>query len=90
MGVCNALLIDGKDNVCVMNQPVTSGETVCFYREEELVELAALEDIPVFFKMAVSRINQGGAVIKYGTRIGLATRDISAGEMVHTHNLASG
>ena len=71
MGVCNALLIDGKDNVCVMNQPVTSGETVCFYREEELVE-------------------QGGAVIKYGTRIGLATRDISAGEMVHTHNLASG
>ncbi|MBQ7058208.1 MAG: altronate dehydratase [Firmicutes bacterium] len=40
-------------------------------------------------KYAVRDIRQGEEVIKYGFPIGVATRDITAGEHVHTHNLKS-
>ena len=40
-------------------------------------------------KYALRDIAQGESVVKYGFPIGEATRDISAGEHVHTHNLKS-
>ena len=40
-------------------------------------------------KVALCDIAEGELVIKYGTPIGRATRDIKAGEWVHTHNLRS-
>lgn len=40
-------------------------------------------------KAALCDIAEGELVIKYGTPIGRATRDIRAGEWVHTHNLRS-
>ncbi len=86
---CNALLVDDRDNVCVLNKTVAAGEKVCFCRGKDLIEVTALEDIPMYFKMAVYSIKKGTAVIKYGTKIGLATADIPTGGMVHTHNLTS-
>ncbi len=38
-------------------------------------------------KIAVRKIGAGEAVVKYGFPIGTATRDIAAGERVHTENL---
>ncbi|MDK2760177.1 MAG: altronate dehydratase family protein [Sphingopyxis sp.] len=40
-------------------------------------------------KVALADIPRGQAVIKYGFPIGTATADISAGEHVHSHNLAT-
>ncbi|MBR2634937.1 MAG: altronate dehydratase [Clostridia bacterium] len=40
-------------------------------------------------KRATCLIAEGERVIKYGSPIGIATRDIAAGEWVHSHNLAS-
>ena len=40
-------------------------------------------------KYALRPIAAGENVIKYGMPIGHATRDIAAGEHVHTHNLAT-
>lgn len=40
-------------------------------------------------KVALCDIAEGETVIKYGAPIGRATRDIKAGEWVHTHNLRS-
>src|SRR5438552_4039870 len=40
-------------------------------------------------KVALSAIPAGASVIKYGWPIGRATRDISTGDWVHTHNCAS-
>ena len=40
-------------------------------------------------KIALGPIPRGGAVVKFGARIGRATRPIAAGEWVHLHNLAS-
>ncbi len=49
-----------------------------------------LQDIPAAHKVALTAIEQGGAVYRYGQIIGFATADISAGEHVHVHNLAMG
>ena len=34
-------------------------------------------------------IPSGSRIVKYGAPIGVATRDIGAGEYVHTHNMTS-
>ncbi|MFP3325284.1 UxaA family hydrolase, partial [Planococcus sp. SIMBA_160] len=41
-------------------------------------------------KMLVKPIKRGEDVIKFGYSIGKAKEDISIGDWVHTHNLASG
>ncbi len=53
------------------------------------VILHPLGDIPAAHKLAATDIAAGEPVIKYGAPIGRATRDIVAGEWVHTHNLRS-
>lgn len=46
-------------------------------------------DIPAGHKYALVDIKKGEFVIKYGEIIGRATKDIKAGEWVHTHNVRS-
>ena len=45
------------------------------------------EEIPFAHKIALRKILKGGGVIKYGERIGKATRVIQPGELVHIHNV---
>ena len=47
-------------------------------------------DIPRGHKVAVQAVDEGGQVLKYGQSIGVATKDIRAGDHVHTHNLVFG
>lgn len=44
-------------------------------------------DIPLGHKAARAAIRAGDPIIKYGDPIGLASRDIAAGEWVHVHNM---
>ena len=44
-------------------------------------------DLATGHKVALSDINEGADVIKYGYPIGRATCDISKGERVHSHNM---
>ncbi|MFM0342105.1 UxaA family hydrolase [Paraburkholderia fungorum] len=53
-------------------------------------DLAVRGLIPAGHKLAVRGIEAGAPVRRYGQIIGFATRDIEAGEHVHTHNLAMG
>jgi altronate dehydratase len=46
-------------------------------------------DVPFGHKAALVDIRLGRPVIKYGEQIGIATRDIAAGEHVHIHNVES-
>ncbi len=50
--------------------------------------VTASQAIPALHKIALVDIPSGSAVTRYGQPIGLATRDIAAGEHVHVHNLA--
>ena len=47
------------------------------------------EEVPFGHKVALTRIDAGDSVYKYGEVIGRATRDIEPGEWVHTHNCES-
>jgi altronate dehydratase small subunit len=77
--------IHRDDNVLTVAAPISAGQT---YPVGD-TSVVAVEPIAVGFKIAARAIPAGSKVIKYGAVIGSATRDIAAGEVVHTHNLKS-
>ena len=83
----NAMIIDTKDNVAVAIEPIAAGDTVTYLKEGKTVSLKATEDITIYHKLAACDIAKGQPIVKYGEHIGLAARDIKAGEHVHCHNL---
>jgi len=81
----DALRVHPQDDVLVVLRDVQPGETVRSASDE----LIARTPVPRGHKVAVAAIAEGSLVRKYGWPIGRATRDISPGEHVHTHNLAT-
>lgn len=77
------LKIHPSDSVAVALAPLKAGSSVCPGPSEVILK----EDIPQGHKFALSHIRQGQDIIKYGSPIGRATKDISAGSWVHTHNM---
>ncbi|MGA2613986.1 MAG: altronate dehydratase family protein [Spirochaetia bacterium] len=70
------------DNVVVALVQLPVGSRI---PEEDLV---ITEPIEVGHKVACQKILEGMPVKKYGQIIGFASRDINAGQHVHTHNLS--
>lgn len=86
----NSIVLDKADNVGVAVSELRVGERViCKSAEGIEVFLTIIEDIPLYHKFALRKIEQGEAVYKYGHIIGLACRTIEAGAYVHQHNLRS-
>jgi len=69
------------DNVVVVAASVGTGEAIT---EEDIV---CVDNIPGGHKVATQPIGKDSAIYKYGHIIGVASRDIRAGEHVHTHNM---
>ena len=74
-----------RDNVAVALKRLNAGDRA--HVDGCDVEVAEL--IPFGHKVALSAIQVGGGVIKYGEIIGWATSPIEAGQHVHVHNLQS-
>jgi predicted RecA/RadA family phage recombinase len=74
-----------RDNVAVVAADVQASDLV---QLDDGSEVQAVEAIPRGSKLALGPIACGEAVVRYGEEIGKATKDIAAGEYVHTHNLA--
>ena len=74
-----------QDDVAIARAAISQGTVLA-----EFDGLRVLTDIPPAHKLALSAVSQGQALRRYGQIIGFATRDIAAGEHVHTHNLAIG
>lgn len=85
----NAMIIDGKDDVAVAIEAIRKGDTVTYVLEGQEKFLTALQDITIYHKLAIHDIAKGAPVSKYGEHIGVAARDIKAGEHVHVENVAS-
>jgi altronate hydrolase len=84
-GLPDALRVHPQDDVLVALRDLQTGETVrC--ASDVIVARAA---VPRGHKIAATAIASGSLVRKYGWPIGRATRAISPGEHVHTHNLAT-
>lgn len=86
----NAVIIDERDNVVVATYELKAGDEVTYpLPSGGEGHLMAVQDIPLFHKIAREDIDKGEKVVKYGEYIGVATRDIKAGEHVHVHNVES-
>lgn len=84
-GELQALRIHCSDNVAVALADICAGTEI----KLEGHTISALDDIPRGHKLALLPIAEGEQVIKYGSPIGAAKRQIKTGEWVHEHNLAS-
>ena len=74
-----------KDNVVTCCAPIAAGQTVL----AGAAPVQAVQDIPIYHKMAITNIPAGAVVYKYGQPIGIASRAISVGQHVHVQNLES-
>jgi len=85
-----AVQVDGRDNVATVTSDVSEGEVVeVLSPEGDILRLRALDDISFGHKIALTDLDQGEEVVKYGETIGIASRPIRAGSWVHTHNVES-
>lgn len=79
----SVLILNSKDNVGVARLPVAAGNEVIVNSHK----VAVRETITPGHKLALRPIAAGETITKYGETIGRATRDIGAGDWVHTHNV---
>jgi (2R)-sulfolactate sulfo-lyase subunit alpha len=84
------VLHDPRDTVAVVVvEGVKAGQelTGWIMDEDRTVSLKAQEDIPIGHKLALTDINDGETIIKYGYDIGKAVAAIKAGSHAHVHNI---
>lgn len=75
--------IHPNDNVAVMLDDIAQGDKVSV----EGGEVISNEPIMRGHKIALRDIAEGDPVIKYGNVIAVATKNVKAGDWVHTHNV---
>lgn len=81
----DAIRAHERDDVAVAMRDLRAGQTVLLGGEAASIT----QDIPAGHKFALRAIEKGAPVFRYGAEIGGATADITVGEHVHTHNLAT-
>ncbi|HEY1788018.1 MAG TPA: UxaA family hydrolase [Verrucomicrobiae bacterium] len=82
-----AFQIQINDNVATLLDDANAGEIEIIGARTE--NLHSLEAISRGHKIALQEIAANDAIIKFGVRIGHATKPINRGSWVHLHNLAS-
>ncbi len=90
MSVPHFLVHSPKDNVgVVVVEGLTAGTqmTGVITETDSQVSVTALNDIPIGHKVALTDLNTGDTVTKYGEDIGRMVGDARKGGHVHTHNL---
>jgi hypothetical protein len=85
----SAFQIAAADNVATLVDELAAPGPVAILGGLTTVTLAAREPIFRGHKIALRALAPGDAVVKFGVRIGHATRPVAPGEWVHLHNLAS-
>ena len=78
------------DDVAVAVRSVEPGQKVlAFVDSGRREEISVAQAVPLGHKVALRDIPEGTELVEYGMRIGITSQPISAGEHVHSHNLAS-
>ena len=84
------LIHNEGDHVAVAVQDVMPGENEAVYMDSDhTVTVRATEPIPLGHKVALVDLAEGDDVIEYRVRIGVTRQSISAGQLVHVHNIRS-
>jgi altronate hydrolase len=77
------LVLNPADNIAICLEDMPAGMVV----DQDNLKLTITQKIPRGHKVASKAVTKGDGIIKYGERMGHATKDISVGEHVHTHNV---
>jgi altronate hydrolase len=80
----SAIQLNASDDVAIARVSISPGTELSISGRTVRV----IDAIPAGHKLALVRKAAGDMLHRYGQRIGRATRDIQAGEHVHTHNLS--
>lgn len=84
----NVIKISPEDNVGVVIDEIKKGDQLKFTDHDgNTMEFKALDDIRIYHKVAITEIKADEHIVKYGEHIGVAGKDITVGEHVHTHNV---
>jgi hypothetical protein len=86
--MARAFRIHADDNVAVLLDDCAPGR-VEVLGAGGVAAVAAVDAIKSGHKLALVGIEAGQPIVKYGQRIGHATRPIEPGQWVHLHNCAS-
>ena len=78
-----ALRLTNKDNVAMSLGEVEPGAEVKVRTGKEVNIIKAEDKIPFGFKIAMTDIDEGSKVIKYGEPIGIASQKIKQGQLVY-------
>ena len=87
-----AVVLSSRDNVAIARVPLNRGVVLQLpdrYRGGAR-QIEVSQRVQSGHKVALHDIAQGQPVLRYGSIIGFATQDITAGSHVHVHNLAVG
>lgn len=84
-----AFKLHDTDNVATLVVSAAAGPIRLIGSATEGSKIDAREPIAAGHKIALASIRPGAAIVKFGVRIGHATRSIPAGSWVHLHNVAS-
>jgi altronate dehydratase small subunit len=84
-----AIVIHEKDTVATALESLHAGDTISVEIQNHTKKITLLTEIPAGHKFALSDMEAGIDVIKYGESVGQSTAKIARGEHVHRHNLVS-
>lgn len=77
------LVLNPADNIAICLTDMSDGQQI----NQDNLQITFKQSIPRGHKVATADIKKGDGIIKYGERMGHATKDIPRGEHVHTHNV---
>ena len=81
------VIMNPRDNVGICLRGFSSGQTLDFQLDDKNLCVAFKEPVPMGHKVALTDIQKGDPIVKYGEKIGRATIDITVGQHVHVHNV---
>jgi (2R)-sulfolactate sulfo-lyase subunit alpha len=90
MAAPHLLVHDNKDTVgVVVVEGLQAGtDMLCVITaDNSSFNLMAKSDVPIGHKVALTDIQSGDTIWKYGQDVGVAKANIAKGEHVHTHNM---
>jgi altronate hydrolase len=81
-----AIVLRAEDDVAIVKKELAAGDVL----EDGDARIDVRQDVKPGHKVARRPVGAGRPVRRYGQVIGFATRDIAAGDHVHSHNLDIG
>lgn len=82
-----ALKLETADNVATVITEVAKDTIITVQAPEESFTITTVDAIPYCHKVALTAIQRGGIIMKYGRPIGRATGNIAKGGLVGAHNI---